>query len=89
MTVRFLISGEVQGVGYRYFVSRRAKDLHIAGWAKNLADGRVEVVAQGNAAALAQLEGVLMRGPPHARVDLVTRSDVSDEVIQCNAFNTI
>ena len=80
MTVRFLVSGEVQGVGYRYFVSRRARELHVAGWAKNLADGQVEVLAQGEAAALDQLERELRRGPAHSRVDSVVRADISDEI---------
>jgi len=89
MTVRFLVAGEVQGVGYRYFVSRCARELNIAGWAKNLADGRVEVVGRGGTAVLDQLEGELRRGPPHARVDCVIRTEVSDEVVQYNTFDII
>lgn len=66
MTV--LIGGEVQGVGYRAFVRRHAKDLGITGSAENLADGRVEVIAEGHPDDLAQLLHRLKRGPAHAEV---------------------
>ena len=87
MTVRFLVMGRVQGVGYRYFVSRRARELHLTGWAKNLADGRVEVVAQGGPAAIAQLEVELRRGPIHSHVDSLARTELSDEVTQYKTFD--
>ena len=47
-TVRFLVSGRVQGVGFRWFTHREAERLGIAGWARNLPDGRVEVLAKIN-----------------------------------------
>jgi acylphosphatase len=72
MTV--LISGEVQGVGYRAFVRRHAKDLAITGSAENLADGRVEVIAEGHPDDLALLLHQIKRGPAHADV---TATDVS------------
>jgi acylphosphatase len=65
---RYLVSGRVQGVGYRYFVVREAKALAVSGWARNLMDGRVEVVAVGEDAVLHVFEGRLWQGPPHARV---------------------
>jgi len=72
VTRRYLVTGRVQGVGYRRFVEREAGGLGLGGFARNLPDGRVEVVAQGDAAALAALEERLRRGPPLARVtDLV------------------
>ena len=88
MTVQFLVSGKVQGVGYRYFVSRSARELHLTGWAKNLADGTVEVVATGVPAAIDQLELDLRRGPINARVDTVIRTELSDEVTRDNTFDT-
>ncbi|MEM6428906.1 MAG: acylphosphatase [Deinococcota bacterium] len=72
MTV--LITGEVQGVGYRAFVQRHAKDRDISGYAENLDDGRVEVVAEGYQDDLEQLLHQLKRGPAHAEV---TATDVS------------
>jgi acylphosphatase len=68
---RFLVSGRVQGVGFRYFVLREARALGVAGWVRNLADGRVEVLAAGDDAVLQALEGRLWQGPPHARVGAV------------------
>jgi acylphosphatase len=86
MTVCFLVSGKVQGVGYRYFVSRVARELLLTGWARNLPDGAVEVMAQGARAAIDQLEADLRRGPLHSRVDSVVRTEVSDEVAQYKTF---
>lgn len=71
---RFLIAGKVQGVFFRACTCERALDLGLSGRATNLADGRVEVVAQGETAALDALEAWLHRGPPAARVERVERS---------------
>lgn len=59
----------VQGVGYRLWVQRHARDLGLSGSAENLLDGRVEVVAEGHQADLERLLHWLRRGPPHSRVD--------------------
>jgi acylphosphatase len=66
---RFYISGQVQGVGYRYFAQRVAGQLGLAGYVRNLCDGRVEVYAVGNAAQLQAYRTELHRGPRHALVD--------------------
>ena len=58
----------VQGVGYRFFAQRVAERLGVAGYAKNLRDGRVEVYAIGTAEQLRELRGELERGPRHASV---------------------
>lgn len=63
-----LVSGRVQGVGYRMFARRVALDLGLSGHAENLADGRVEVVAEGNEADLKRFLHRLGGGPPHALV---------------------
>jgi acylphosphatase len=76
---RFLVSGWVQGVGYRAYARRAATELGLAGYARNLSDGRVEVVAQGPAASLAELEQRLRRGPSMARVEAVQAADVELE----------
>jgi acylphosphatase len=81
-SVRFLVSGRVQGVCYRAATAREAARLELSGWAKNLADGRVEVVACGPARGVESLAGWLWKGPPAARVDAVTaeHSDAEPEV---------
>ncbi|MGD9904622.1 MAG: acylphosphatase [Vicinamibacterales bacterium] len=73
---RYLVSGRVQGVGYRYFVleAARREDLH--GWVRNLDDGRVEVEAEGAGDALERFERALWRGPAHARVEAVAADDI-------------
>jgi acylphosphatase len=73
---RFLVSGTVQGVGFRWFVARHARALGLAGYARNLPDGRVEVVASGpDAGALDQLQARLAAGPASAQVTRVERQD--------------
>jgi acylphosphatase len=75
MRQRFLISGRVQGVGFRYFARRIATRLGIAGWVRNLPEGRVEAVAEGTPDALARFEDELRRGPTLAVVDAVRATD--------------
>lgn len=70
---RFLISGRVQGVFYRASTREQALALGLRGHAKNLPDGRVEVIASGTDVALEALELWLWRGPSGARVDDVQR----------------
>jgi acylphosphatase len=78
--VRYLVSGSVQGVGFRWFVARHARELGLSGYARNLADGRVEVVvAGGEGDAVARLEALLRRGPVHARVETVDRAGPADD----------
>lgn len=77
---RYLVSGHVQGVSFRAATRERARELGIDGHARNLADGRVEVIACGGDAVLAQLESFLWRGPPHARVERVEVDDVAGPV---------
>ena len=72
---RFLISGLVQGVGFRAHTRRQARLRGIVGHALNLPDGRVEVAAYGTNAAVSELGQWLQRGPPTARVDSVLVSD--------------
>lgn len=65
---RYVIRGIVQGVGFRYFAQRRAEQLGLSGYVKNLPDGRVEVYAIGPPQKLAQLRQLLEIGPRSARV---------------------
>jgi acylphosphatase len=64
-----VVYGDVQGVGFRYFVQRRAEEMGLAGWVRNRPDGSVEVVAEGNRAALGRLLELLTKGPGLADVD--------------------
>ena len=68
---RFIVAGRVQGVGFRYFVVREAEALGLAGWVRNLPDGRVEALASGGPDGVSAFEGRLWEGPPHARVAAV------------------
>jgi acylphosphatase len=72
---RFLVSGMVQGVGYRYFALRAAERLGVVGYAKNLSDGHVEVYAVGSELALAKLRAELERGPQGAFVSSVSEEE--------------
>ena len=72
-TVRLtaLITGQVQGVGYRRFVQRQAETLRLSGYIENLSDGRVEVIAEGEKTELEQLLHHLKKGSTHAIVKTV------------------
>jgi acylphosphatase len=87
MTGRFLISGMVQGVGFRWFVARHARSLGLAGYARNLPDGRVEVVVSGPDEALPALEQLLHTGPANAQVERVERSSDSPPVLAGKSFD--
>ena len=69
MQLYVLITGKVQGVGFRNFTQRNARQLGVNGYAKNLPNGKVEVVAEGDKAQLDALIALLKRGPRFARVD--------------------
>jgi acylphosphatase len=73
---RFLVSGRVQGVGFRYFARQRADRLGVAGFARNLPDGSVEVVAEGDASALMAFEDALRQGPSFAEVSELSRVEI-------------
>jgi len=68
---RFLVSGVVQGVGFRWSASDRAKALGLTGWVRNAADGRVELVAEGGPEDLGRFASWLREGPPGSRVESV------------------
>lgn len=72
---KYWISGRVQGVGFRFFAEREAKRLSLLGYARNLADGRVEVYAVGEAPSLAKFEQRLAEGPGGAHVKKVEDFD--------------
>jgi acylphosphatase len=76
--IHLIISGLVQGVGYRTWVIEQANRLGISGWVKNLSDGSVEVSAESGENALKQFITICRKGPLAARVD---RTDVQWEQI--------
>jgi acylphosphatase len=77
---RFLVSGKVQGVWYRASARERALALHLDGFARNLRDGSVEVVALGDDKALDDLEAWLWQGPPMAKVTDVRREELASNL---------
>ncbi|HEY8853496.1 MAG TPA: acylphosphatase [Gemmatimonadaceae bacterium] len=82
-TIHLEVSGRVQGVGFRWFVTDKARRLRLSGWVRNRPDGNVEIAASGTADALAQLESAVTSGPPGAQVQKVSRlSEVSADSLQ-------
>ncbi len=73
---RCLVSGRVQGVFYRASTRNRARELGVTGYAKNLPDGRVELLACGEEKAVQELVDWLWQGPPAAKVSAVDVSDM-------------
>ena len=86
---KFIVQGRVQGVFFRASTRDEARRLGLDGHARNLADGSVEVVASGAAAALAALEAWLQRGPPSARVERVLRVDAEEGTTVTRGFLTL
>lgn len=82
--IHCLVSGHVQGVFFRASASERAHELGVSGWARNLPDGRVEVLAAGEADAVDAFRKWLDHGSPPARVDRVeeTEADPADAPLE-------
>jgi len=72
-----LISGRVQRVGFRQFTKTSADRLGVVGWVRNLPDGRVEAVIEGDAPSLDAMMAQLREGPPAARVEEVESRDLA------------
>jgi acylphosphatase len=83
---RFFVSGSVQGVGFRFFAERTATRLDVAGYVKNLFDGRVEVYAIGSTAQLDALKDELRRGPRMATVSQLTEAEADILQAYSNGF---
>jgi acylphosphatase len=71
-----IVFGKVQGVGFRYYTHKKAKELHISGFVKNMPDGSVYIEAEGSAVLLEQFISWCGNGPSWARVIKVDRQDV-------------
>ncbi len=83
---RWIISGRVQGVGFRFYVERQASRLGLSGWVRNSHGGSVEVEASGTEESLKILEQYLRSGPALAHVDNVERADIPHEPGHSNLF---
>ena len=79
IAVTFRVEGRVQGVGYRWWAVGEAERLGLSGWARNRADGSVEILAAGEPAAIDALEQACASGPPAARVTVVRRAPAQDD----------
>jgi acylphosphatase len=73
---RFLVSGRVQGVGFRFFAADAARREGLAGSVRNLDDGRVEAIAEGESESVTRFERALRQGPSRARVEYVQVEDI-------------
>ena len=80
--IHCFVSGKVQGVWYRANTGKEAKKRNLTGWARNLADGRVEVIACGSETDLASFEAWLRQGPPKAKVENVLIENLPAQVFQ-------
>ena len=79
MARRAVVRGRVQGVGYRFFAMRAARELGLNGWVRNLPDGSVETFAEGDDAAMEQYLARLRSGPLVSRVDEVAAEPVEPQ----------
>jgi Acylphosphatases len=78
-TLLVKVTGKVQGVGFRFSTVRQAHSCGVVGWVRNLDDGAVEALLQGPHSSIDQLLSWLHIGPPAARVNEVTITEVQDE----------
>jgi acylphosphatase len=78
---RFLVSGRVQGVGFRYFALDAARREGLHGYVTNHDDGNVEAAVEGEASAVERFERALRRGPSRARVEHVRVDDVEPSML--------
>lgn len=79
VTKRLVITGRVQGVGYRNYIEYKARQLNIKGWVRNRSDGSVEAIVQGTPENVEALIQRARRGPPKAAVSSVEVSDAEGD----------
>ncbi len=83
---RYVISGQVQGVGFRHFIYTEARLRGIAGYIKNLGNGDVEAVVSGPDEDLRRIEAAIRRGPPGAHVTNLQRTPYEDADLAAASF---
>ena len=76
MVQHTLVTGRVQGVGFRWYVQREAAEIGLDGWVRNTDDGAVEVLASGTPEQLADLREAIRKGSRGSRVDRVTEHEL-------------
>jgi acylphosphatase len=79
LTKQLLIAGRVQGVGFRFYMERKARALGVTGWVRNRRDGSVEAVVQGTTGAVEAMIAWARRGPPSAVVAEVRVTDAGGD----------
>lgn len=79
ITRHLIITGRVQGVGFRFYMERKARELGISGWVRNRRDGAVEAMVQGSSGAVEAMIAWARRGPPSAVVAEVRVTDASGD----------
>lgn len=86
---RVFISGFVQGVGFRYFVKQNARKIGVTGWVRNLPDGRVEALVQGNEEKVKELISVCSKGPflSEVRDVVVEWEELQDKLQEFSVLN--
>ncbi|QJT08626.1 acylphosphatase [Oceanidesulfovibrio marinus] len=80
-TLHCIVSGRVQGVWFRGYTRETARSLGVSGWVRNLRDGRVEAMAQGDDEALKLFRERFGQGPPYSHVDALECTEIEEEVI--------
>ncbi|MGF1669087.1 MAG: acylphosphatase [Balneolaceae bacterium] len=80
------ISGNVQGVGFRYFTKMNAKDLDITGWVRNLSDGRVEALFQGTENSILEMTERMQNGPRTAIVRSIEAGELKEPDEKFDSF---
>ena len=83
---RAVVRGRVQGVGFRFFAERAARELGVRGWVRNRSDGTVETLAEGEAEAVDRYLDRLRKGPLGSRVDAVEITDAEVASPQLSSF---
>lgn len=89
MAKHLIISGVVQGVGYRVSFDAQARALQLSGWVRNRREGTVEALVAGDPAALETIVAWARRGPPGARVDQVMVNDTDDAQLKTDGFQVL
>ena len=85
-TVSFVVSGRVQGVGFRYHTQNMAVQLCLAGWVRNRADGDVEGILQGSSRDVEAMLARLEKGPTYARVKQLRSDPIEGETSLFESF---
>ena len=88
VTRHLLITGRVQGVGVRFYMERKARELGVSGWVRNRRDGGVEAMVQGSPDAVEAMIAWARRGPPSAVVAAVRVTDTSGNFVSFEARPT-